>query len=187
MISIIGGKQEGEFLSWKEYYKGRGIVAKILMPVTKRLRSYYAEQYMGSGENHLDIGCGDGYFLKRSISKNLYGMDMKYGDVFKDRLNFPGSFFDYVTMLAVIEHLENPASVFKEIHRVLKTKGKFIFTTPKQASEKVIKIYVKEISDDHESYFDFDKVKHLSMNLFEIKDYKTFILGLNQIFYLEKI
>ncbi|EKD25927.1 MAG: hypothetical protein ACD_79C01437G0004 [uncultured bacterium] len=116
-----------------------------------------------------------------------YGIDKIYGDAFNGSLDFTDAYFDYVTMLAVIEHFNDPEAVFKEIHRILKPDGLFIFTTPKDKSEKIIKIYEKNIEEQHESYFDPEKVQNLSKNLFEISGFRTFIFGLNQIFVLKKI
>ncbi len=61
----------------------------------------------------------------------MLGLDLIYGDKFDGLLSFEDNFFDYVTMLAVLEHMKHPAQVFLEVHRVLKPCGKFIFTTPK--------------------------------------------------------
>jgi len=76
--------------------------------------------------------------------------------------------------------------LFREIHRVLKPNGKFIFTTPKRQAEFLFRLYAKDIDEEHESYFDIEKVKNLAGNMFEIEDYKTFIFGLNQVFCLQK-
>jgi 2-polyprenyl-3-methyl-5-hydroxy-6-metoxy-1,4-benzoquinol methylase len=186
MIKIINSRQEGEFLTWKEYYKGKGVLARIIMPVTKRLRTYYAGKYIQEKEAHLDIGCGDGYLMKKSKCLNVYGLDSKYGDFITDKLDFPDNYFDYITMLAVIEHFEAPEAIFREIHRVLKENGFFIFTTPAMRSERIISLYYKNINDSHVQYYDLESVQQYSKGLFQIADYKTFIFGLNQIFCLEK-
>ena len=43
-----------------------------------------------------------------------------------------------------------------------------------------------KIDEEHESYFDLEKVKKPAGNMFEIEDYKTFIFGLNPVFCLQK-
>ena len=157
------------------------------MPFTKRIRAIYAGIFMEPKENHLDIGCGDGYFIKRSKCRNCWGIDQSYGEKFYSKLPFESGYFDYVTMLAVIEHLDNPDLAFKEIHRVLKSGGRFIFTTPKKSGEWLMKFYVKEIKVDHKRYFDLKTVRELSQGLFRLEAYKTFLLGYNQIFSLVKV
>ena len=140
----------------------------------------------GSSQRLLDIGCGDGYFLKRSNCEERIGLDKRLGDEVTDTLEFPDNHFDYVTMLAVIEHIKDPLVLMKEVHRVLKPEGRFIMTTPKEAAEFLIHLYVRDIEEEHEIYFDKDSMKVMTEGLFEVTDYSTFILGLNQVFCLEK-
>jgi len=53
-------------------------------------------------------------------------------------LNFPLSepdeSFDTILSIEVIEHLENPRAVFREFHRLLRSGGQLILTTPNQES-----------------------------------------------------
>ncbi|MCP4651952.1 MAG: class I SAM-dependent methyltransferase [Candidatus Omnitrophica bacterium] len=187
MIEIIEGKLRGEFLSKEEYYRGKSLLAKMIMPITKRLRTNQVSKFLVAGKNHLDIGCGDGFLMKRSPCQKIYGIDSKYGDTFYDHLNFPDAYFDFVSMLAVLEHLKNPQIAFKEIHRILNANGKFIFTTPTKQSETIIRLYVPTIKNDHHHYYNLKKIKHLSQGLFKITHHHKFFFGLNQFFCLEKI
>jgi len=50
------------------------------------------------------------------------------GDIM--RLPFAEQSFDLVTANMVVEHLDNPEEQFREVHRILKPGGKFIFHTP---------------------------------------------------------
>ena len=47
-----------------------------------------------------------------------------------DTLPFADNSFDLITASWLLEHLDQPEAVFKEIHRVLDHNGKFIFLTP---------------------------------------------------------
>jgi ubiquinone/menaquinone biosynthesis C-methylase UbiE len=138
-------------------------------------------------ERHLDIGCGDGYFLKKSPCRNCWGIDLIYGDRFDEVLDFADNFFDYVTMLAVLEHLERPAHVFREVHRVLNPGGKFIFTTPKAQGEWLMHLYAGKEGLNHYQYYDRQTVQGLSQCLFHLEAARTFLFGLNQVFSLKKI
>jgi SAM-dependent methyltransferase len=186
MIKITEQGVEGNALPDMSYIKGRRIVGKIILPITRYLRCVNVENYITNGERLLDIGCGDGFFIKRNNCKERYGLDKLLGDEIVDTLNFPNEYFDYVTMLAVIEHIEKPELIISEIHRVLKPGGKFIFTTPRKEAEGFIKLYVKGIEDEHETYFDYKRVEKMASGMFDIVGYNRFIFGLNQVFALEK-
>jgi ubiquinone/menaquinone biosynthesis C-methylase UbiE len=186
MIKIDKNGIEGEELESLKYIKGRAAISRIILPVTRFLRAINAEKYIAGGERLLDIGCGDGYFIKRLKIEKRYGLDKLLGDEVTDKLDFQDNFFDYVTMLAVIEHIKEPELLLKEIHRVLKPNGKFIFTTPKKQAEFLFRLYAKDIDEEHETYFDVEKIKKLAGNMFELVGYKTFIFGLNQVFCLQK-
>jgi SAM-dependent methyltransferase len=99
----------------------------------------------------LDIGAGSrlhGGWLTRSQQDvaaeagYLIGCDLEVdgmsrnpflgGAVLADarRLPFAEASFDLVTANMVLEHLEDPEAVFREVSRVLVTGGQFIFITP---------------------------------------------------------
>jgi ubiquinone/menaquinone biosynthesis C-methylase UbiE len=168
--------------------KTRGKLGSKMLPLTRRLRINAVKSLLGEGERLLDIGCAQGYFL-REISgfREKIGMDILMGEDADNPLPFPDKHFDVVTMLAVIEHLHDPVAAAKEIHRVLQPGGKWIFTTPKQAAEKFIRFYASNVDDQHSMYFDEATVKDKFGSLFEIREYKTFIFGLNQLFSLQKL
>ena len=187
MLRKIDGRLEGPFPTFAKYYRGKGWRARLIMPFTKWLRAVQVEAFMAPAQRHLDLGCGDGYFLKRSPCRDCWGLDLIYGDRFDEALPFPDDFFDYVTMLAVLEHLENPDQVFLEVHRVLKTGGKFIFTTPKARGEWLMHLYAGEEELDHYRYYDRGAVLELSRGLFQPEAARTFLLRLNQLFSLFKI
>ena len=186
MIKITREGQSGANLESLGYIKRRRLIGRIILPVTRYLRAINAEKYIKPAERLLDIGCGDGFFLRRSKCKERFGLDKLLGDEVSDKLDFPDSYFDYVTMLAVIEHLSNPEDIMKEVARVLKPGGYFIITTPRQAAEWLIKIYAKNIDEEHKSYFDYDRMKGLAGVMFDIVGYHKFIFGLNQVFCLQK-
>lgn len=96
----------------------------------------------------LDAGCGSGYFsnfLKKEdyqtvgldLSENaikkardLYlGIDFKLCSL-EDKLPFKDSEFNAVWSSEVIEHIYDIYNYFREVNRILKPGGLFIFTTP---------------------------------------------------------
>ncbi len=95
----------------------------------------------------LDIGCAKGEFLlamrdltrwdvfgvEPSLGASEYartqaGLNVQTGAL--EQANYPDGFFDVITMWNVIEHLPDPLSTLKFIHRLLKPKGLLVFNTP---------------------------------------------------------
>jgi ubiquinone/menaquinone biosynthesis C-methylase UbiE len=100
-------------------------------------------------EKVLDFGAGSGVFLY-SLSKNfkkVYGLDVevKSMNYIKNRFNlnnlhiiknegqslpFQDNFFDIVYAADVLEHVENPEKIYKELSRIIKPKGYLIVSGP---------------------------------------------------------
>jgi len=101
----------------------------------------------------LDLGCGSGdltILVAKLLNVNeVYGVDIDEDkakmakdkgviaercNLNNDKLPFPNNFFDYVTAFDVLEHIVNIDHCLKEVRRVLKDTGSFIFTVPNMAS-----------------------------------------------------
>lgn len=117
------------------------------------------------GGRILDIGCGSyPYFLNSIKFKEKYGLDkgrtglprpdvtsglamtLSAFDVEKEkRLPFGDEYFDVVTMLAVVEHLDPLilSNLFLEIRRVLKKNGEIIITTPAFWTGHILNLFSK--------------------------------------------
>lgn len=104
--------------------------------------------------NLLDVGCGDGKFLKLVMSKvdnsnieNLYGIDKTSGPVTRYVENAPliklfnrvvddslindfENKFDYITLFHVLEHVSNPDYFISILLKLLSKQGKLIISTP---------------------------------------------------------
>jgi SAM-dependent methyltransferase len=94
----------------------------------------------------LDLGITTGEFTNQLFDngyKNLYGVDLdeylppesrtnlkefKTADLNKDQLPWPDKTFDVATSWCVLPHLENPFHAGREVARVLRPGGFFIFT-----------------------------------------------------------
>jgi len=95
----------------------------------------YAQKYI-SGKT-LDLGAGRGKYSEiiKEKAKEYVAFDMVIGpkiDVVGDALNLPFNVetFDTVISTQVLEHVERPWLMIKEIHRVLKENGICILTVP---------------------------------------------------------
>ena len=93
----------------------------------------------------LDLGCGRGGMLElfwrdvglaagldpdsRSLVEHRApGMPVVTGR--GEAIPFAGESFDLVVCVWVLEHLRSPETVLREVHRVLRPKGHFVFLTP---------------------------------------------------------
>ena len=102
------------------------------------------ELYPDKG-NILDIGCSYGFFLDVARSRGWNPVGIEIGDYAatfaKTKLDLEVhnvdityakllcNYFDVVTMWNVIEHLNDPARVMRNINRILKKNGLVVFTT----------------------------------------------------------
>jgi len=121
-------------------------------------RDRYAivERLTDPGERILDIGCGEGYMLRKLSGKfkELYGLDISpsrlqeaeakmkefypsEGSKFRfiegnadDPLPFQDNFFDAIICMAVMEHVYDVFSLVKEMYRVLKPGGYVVVEVP---------------------------------------------------------
>jgi ubiquinone/menaquinone biosynthesis C-methylase UbiE len=155
----------------------------LLEPVLRRLRlrrilpiirRYSAENGIGKGCILLDIGCGRTFSLLQRVRPYLehgIGIDFKVPE-FNDgtietrlcRLNnmlpFNDNKFDIVTMMAVLEHLDQPLEILSEVHRILKPGGILVGTVPSVWSKPLLeflsfklRIVDKAEVADHKKYY----------------------------------
>ncbi len=154
-----------------------------------------------------DIGCGkDAYFLKKSANLIKYGfgfdrtienykdkkLELKRNEGFEN-ISLENESCDTITMMAVLEHLENPQETLKETCRILKKQGGLILTTPTPLAKPLLEFLAflnlidkREIMD-HKNYFWPKKIKTMlaQSGFKEIKSY-YFELGFNSLTIAEK-
>lgn len=98
----------------------------------------------------LEIGCGDGTFLKRmqdigwtaegldfdpkaaQAARDKNGITVKVGKL--EDVSYNENSFDAVTMSHVIEHVYDPIATMNEVRRILKPGGKITIVTPNAQS-----------------------------------------------------
>lgn len=149
---------------WKKKSKGeisllenrdwlhRVILDKIFNPL-ENPRQEIAVRLLAPGKRLLDIGCWDGRLLDlindQGLYSELHGVDIppeaiekitskgylgKVVDLNGDQLPFEDSYFDAVTLLAVLEHVFDPYLLTGEIKRVLRPGGLFVVDVPNVGS-----------------------------------------------------
>jgi glycosyltransferase involved in cell wall biosynthesis len=117
---------------------------------------YSVQRLVGSNQEVLDLGCGEGYFAAElakngnrtvgvdalpssSVSSELdafFRLDLESG--LEPLLQFLGSRrFDYVLMLDILEHLRNPEQILWQAGRALKDNGRIIVSLPNVANVTV--------------------------------------------------
>lgn len=119
----------------KSYQRER-IALALMLPLIKESTSL------------LDIGCGDGWFLKQisriQPSLDLYGIDVSMFQLGKaanqpfrlaqcnleEGLPFEEQKFDFVYAAEIIEHVYSPDFLLSEVNRVLRNEGYLLVTTP---------------------------------------------------------
>ena len=114
------------------------------------------------------------YGLEQSVSDDIaetaksYGITpVEYNLIQTEPFPFEDGFFDAVTMLAVIEHIEPPkvSGMLREINRILKPGGTLMLTTPAAWTDKLLQTmaYLKLISreeiEDHKDVFTRKKLQ----------------------------
>jgi len=139
-----------------KYTRGKG----LLEPLLARLRTQRANQLIPKELRDgriLDIGCGSyPYFLAHTAFKAKFAVDqlpmpqetaqqhkIEFFELnlnSEPRLPFDSEYFDVVTLLAVVEHLnpESMAALFKESYRVLRPAGMVVLSTPAAWSDGLL-------------------------------------------------
>jgi 2-polyprenyl-3-methyl-5-hydroxy-6-metoxy-1,4-benzoquinol methylase len=97
----------------------------------------------------LDIGCGEGYFLKLAkekgfeafgidfnekaieIAKEKFGLKNVYPYTIEEFIEkFPNEKFDIICFFQLLEHLDDPLKFMKNIKKILKENGYIAFSLP---------------------------------------------------------
>lgn len=112
----------------------------------------------------LDVGCATGFFIngiKKHSEWEVYGtdfgksavkyakenlnLDVRHGEL--SEVNFPESYFDYVHVNNVLEHVIEPLSLLKEVRRLIKPDGIFYLSVPNGYNDSLdlIEFYKQEI------------------------------------------
>ena len=163
-----------------------------LEPILRWMRVRRVINHIPKNSVVLDVGCGKTAAFLRAISykiKQGIGIDFKTENTKIDNIEisqirlesdlpFDESSFDVVTMLAVLEHIENEQQILQEIHRVLVPGGKLVITVPSVWSQPVLELLaykLKIVSEaeilDHKRYYNREKLRKV---LVEVTGFQEF-------------
>lgn len=120
-------------------------------PLRGRLRIAFELVGLKDNQKTLDIGCASGYFI-RGLHAHVHGCFIVGIDLNRKSLQtakkfycgefvccvahllpFVDDFFDNVTCLEVLEHIDDEDAVIKEAHRVLSTNGRLVLSVPRHS------------------------------------------------------
>jgi SAM-dependent methyltransferase len=187
MLRIVDGKQYGEAPSNHAVEQGGGLIGALSARFTRRLHARQVLSYLSAAERHLDIGCGDGYLLRRSPCHDCIGLDQRMGDELVDHLPFDDEHVDFVTVLSDLEYLPDPAAIIRECDRVLKSSGRLIIRTPGRLSEPLIHLYAHYVQGHHETLFTASEISNLCPPSLVLVDAHPYLLGFGQLLCFQKM
>lgn len=170
----------------------------LLEPILRKIRFDKILRYIQAGSVVVDVGCGhtphllnrleryikSGIGLDQLIASQQRGNIKLISKQLADKIPLKSLFADHVTLVAVLEHLDDPDALLKESYRILKRRGSLLLTTPTPANRPILEflsfglgiVSQREIAE-HKTYFwkkelvsrlrraGFKKIKH---NYFEI-------------------
>ena len=179
------------------YHKNKGVRS-----AWHHIKFNFIKEKIHNQNNHLDIGCGSGTFVSILNNKFSAGIDIskkqinyankKYGSInkhfikYKDKIPFEKNTFDSISVIELIEHLTDReiASLFDEIHNVLKKGGKIYLTTPNYLSLwPILEFFLNKVSKVSYEHQHINKFNFLNIN--KIIDKKKYnIISNNSFIYL---
>ena len=176
----------------------------LLSPFLRTRRIEAAKPYIKGSV--LDVGCGVGY-LADFIRADLYvGVDVDEESLSAARVRHPhhtfipefpsaGTVFNSVVGLAVIEHTPDPLNFLGELAARLGTgtENQIICTTPHPYAGWVheagasLGLFSREARKEHQQLLGHEKIKELAGACkLTITCYRRFLLGVNQLFILQR-
>ena len=165
--------------------------------------------YLKNKKKICDIGCGIFRWQEMlSPAADYIGVDslqaivgynrkhFKYKffclDIEADSLECLGNDFDLIIMSAVIEHFADPLKVLRKLSPLLSPCGQIIVTTPHPKGNLILNwgVLLQFFSNDkhtHNDLLDHSALTKLANDAcYELREYKRFLMGFNQLVVLEK-
>lgn len=113
-------------------YAAEGTHQKVIELIKNEKRGLVLDAAAGEGSLSLKLKTLGFKVVAIDIdSENFKAKGIRCDKVdLNNNLPYKNDYFDYVTSVETIEHLENPWHFLREVSRVLKVNGKLILTTP---------------------------------------------------------
>ena len=137
-----------------------------------------------------------GYGIDENItSKSFQNITIINNNV-ENGIPFLNNEIDVITILAVLEHLNNPVFILREIERVLKPGGMLLMTVPSIWSKPVLEFLAFKLGivdpvqiKAHKTYYNYKLIMELFSNIEKlvIKKHQYFQIFMNNFVVGEKI
>jgi len=191
------------------------LLGRIIYPWAIKYRNQLAIRHIPDETKALlDFGGGYGYLINGTTCPKAVSIDEKAtltlyrdpdgkiireensnGFLFVDRLPFTDECFECITAIAIVEHIKNLRPLMEEFHRILVDDGTLIITTPNHLVDTILpfldrgsnQLRGKKVTEEHEHSLDRIQMQKFAENIFYLKKYMRFQLGLNQLFIYQKI
>lgn len=178
---------------------------KALDRFLQRWRIRVALPFIRSGDRLLDVGCYDRSLIDRVLPRveSAVGIDSEITASSDGRVEivqgrfptdhrFDDASFDCISMLAVLEHVDDPAALAAECERILAPGGRLVLTVPHPMVDLVLDALmflrlVDGMSTEEHHGFDVGQTRSLfeEAKLGLLRE-RWFQLGLNRLYVFEK-
>ena len=148
----------------------------------------------------LDFGCGNGALAAHVAPKKYLGLDPNESALRTARRHFPRHTFaslgltdlergqfDWITALAVIEHVEDPVLMLSSARRLLRPSGYIVVTTPSWGWKAVhdcgakLGLFSRSAAAEHKAFLGRKDLARLAGAAgFQVVGYRRFLAGANQ-------
>lgn len=189
---------------WNNIFENSGNLS-AQSPMTKDKIVIIANEIPYKNISILDLGMGDGFveeiLRERNTKYKLFGIDISKVSIDKANKNLKGEFilgdvlkinryynrktFDSILAIELLEHISVSKlfSFYKNIHRLLKDDGKFIFSIP--INENLHLMNTNPSAHIRDYSFPIIKTE-LNLNGFEIEKVK-YLFAFNKYYFLKKM
>jgi len=157
----------------------------------------------------LDIGCGWEALMLQELEPHLgrgVGIDFKVPSLNTERLQtisitlerdlpFPDQSFDMITILAMLEHLDHPAAILREVSRLLRPGGGLLVIVPSWYAKPVLEFLAYRMGivnpdeiRDHKRYFNREDLFALVAQTpgLRVDHHYYFQLGFNNLLFVTR-
>lgn len=182
----------------------------LLSPLIRDIRLKKVASYIKEHSTVLDVACGSGYMSKfLPLGCKYYGVDKILASTTKNSTDFialdlldDGSLAllrewlpqkpDYITCIAFLEHITNPAEFVSRYRMLLTKNGKLIGTSPhprgRLIHESLARVHLcsRHGAEEHKDFLRKEDIEEIALTSGgRLSIYEQFLVGLNQLFVIE--